>query len=156
MVATAIVCGSLVVLGVAALVAYMTARGIDTGPVVQLATSAAGGLVSLGTLTLQLVGRRTQTRTDRNTGLLASAVAGQLDEDGRPTGPPIAKVSRANKRRGELDQVDDAGAVPGEQTTWLPPVPPVARRPRHRMPASMEAGYGSGPDAAGEAENRAR
>lgn len=79
-VCTAIVCGSLVVLGVAAMVAYLAARGVDAQPVVQLAGIAVGACGSAGTLVLQLVGRKTVAKIERRTGLLAFDVADGLAE----------------------------------------------------------------------------
>lgn len=133
-VATGIVCASLTVLGVAALVALLAVRGIDPDPVVQLAGTAITAVGSTAAVVLQLVNRRTATRTDRNTGLLASAVAGQLDEHGRPSGPPILKVA----------PVRPAAVVDDEPTSWLPPVPPAAARPRHAYPAEWENSSGPG------------
>lgn len=118
-VVAAIVCGSLVVLGVAYLVAYLAARGVDPSPVVQLAGTAAGAVTGLGTLVLQLVTRKTATKTERWTGELATAVKAVRP---REPAPPVVE-----------DQADDEA-----MTSWLPPVPPPARQPRHRWPAEWE------------------
>jgi ABC-type phosphate transport system auxiliary subunit len=77
----------LVVLGVAGLVAYLAARGIDPAPVLDLTAKVATAAGSLGTLTLQLVSRRTVAKTERNTGLLTSAVW-ELS-DSLPSRPPV-------------------------------------------------------------------
>lgn len=151
-----IIAAALVVVAVAVLVAYMVARGIDPAPVVQLAGTAAAGVTSLGTLILQLVGRRSQTKTERAAGILA------------------AELSRTNSTAAPAAAELAAGAVPTEQHPFLiddrglPPVPPARRRrvvdqvdddvdswAAHRWPEHWPAN-GNGPDAAGEAENRAR
>lgn len=131
MVAVAVVCGSLVVLGVAALVAYLTARGVDPAPVLQLASTAAAAVGSLGTLVLQLVGRRTATKTEKWAGQLASAVTAVRRQDPAPVVDDVVPV----------DQVDD-DVVPA--TSWLPPVPPPARRGAHAWPTGWEEGGGPG------------
>lgn len=79
-VVTGVIAAAVVVLGVAGLVAYLSVRGVDAGPLVQLVTAVLAAVGSLATLGLQLVGRRTQTKVERTTGRLASAVADQLIE----------------------------------------------------------------------------
>lgn len=136
-VVTGIIVGGLVVVAVAGLVAYLTARGVDPSPVVQLATAAAATIGSLSTLALQLAGRRTAAATERNTSPLA------------PGGVPL-KLSPTNRGPTAAAASSRAVAVTDEQTTVLPAVPPAvpARQPRgaHRWPDEWEGrGNGSGP-----------
>lgn len=73
-----------VVLGVAVLVAYLAARGVDPAPVLDLTAKIATAAGSLGTLALQLVGRRTTAKVERNTGVLAAAVYDVADAMPKP------------------------------------------------------------------------
>jgi len=129
-----IVVVGLVVLGVAALVALMVQRGLDPSPVLTLASTTAAALGSIGSVVLQLYGRRSQTKTERHAGTTANLVDQLVAE--------LYAANRNDDRRG------DAGGpetVLGEQTrSGLPPVPPARPRPRHSWPA--EWANGSGPD----------
>lgn len=72
-----------VIVVVALSVAYLTARGIDPNPMIKLVSTVGAGLFSLGTFILQLVGRPTAAKTERNTGVLAahtSALVGTVNE----------------------------------------------------------------------------
>ena len=69
---------------VAGSVAYLTARGIDPDPMIKLVTTVGGALFSLGTFVLQLVNRPTAAKTERNTGVLASAVYEVADKMPQP------------------------------------------------------------------------
>lgn len=116
-VATAIVAGSVVVLGVAGLVAYLSVRGVDAGPLVQLATAVLAAIGSLGTLVLQLVTRRTQTKVERSTGKLAAAVADQLVEV-RPARLPEAATQPRGvyvPDTGRRHRAPDSATAPGRQ-----------------------------------------
>jgi protein-S-isoprenylcysteine O-methyltransferase Ste14 len=84
--AVLVLCGTVVVLAVLAAVTYLTARGFDPQPVVQLAGTLVAAVASLGTFLAQLVNRRTTAKVERNTGLLASGVADTLDELDRRVG----------------------------------------------------------------------
>lgn len=100
-----ILAGAVVVLAVLAAVTYLTARGYDPAPIVQLAGTLLAAAGALGTFLQGLFNRRTITKVERNNGQLASAVADVVDVISPP--PPRA-------------------AAP-------PPVPPSARR-RHAYP----------------------
>lgn len=140
-----IIAGALVVVIVAVLVAYMVARGIDPGPVVQLAGTAGTGLAALAGVVLQLVSRRSQTNTERAAGVLAAELS--RANNAGDAGAPRAGADPVPTEQQPL-YVDDRG---------LPPVPPPTRRRGvHRWPDDWPVN-GSGPDAAaGEARNRAR
>lgn len=70
----------IVVLGVLAAVTYLTARGFDAQPVVQLVASLVGAVGGLGAYVNTLVGRRTTTKVERNTGRLATGVGDVVAE----------------------------------------------------------------------------
>jgi hypothetical protein len=109
-VVTALLCGTLVVLSVAGCVTYLTARGIDPDPMLRLVAQVATGLGSLGTLVLQLVTRRTTSKVERNTGVLATAVYDVADALPRPV-PRHAHP--------ETTEVDMRGA-PGPRGSLVP------------------------------------
>jgi hypothetical protein len=67
-----ILAGTIVVLGVLAAITYLTARGFDPQPVVQLTGTLLGAAAALGTFVQQLYTRRSTTKTERNTGVLAA------------------------------------------------------------------------------------
>jgi hypothetical protein len=81
-----ILAGTVVCLGVLGAVTYLTARGFDPQPVVQLTGTLVAAVTSLGTFVVQLVTRRTTTKVERNTGQLANAVVDTLDELDRERG----------------------------------------------------------------------
>ena len=101
-------------------VAYLAARGIDPDPMLKLVTTLVGALAAVGTFVLQLVGRPTVAKVERNTGTLAAAYA---DLAVVATTPPPAPA--------ELGPADD-------YTSEAPrvPVPPLPDFPRHRRSAS--------------------
>jgi hypothetical protein len=79
----AIIVGGLIVAVVAASVAYLTAQGIDPSPMVKLVATAGTGLAALLNVALTIASRTTQTKTERNTGVLAgnaASVAGTVYE----------------------------------------------------------------------------
>lgn len=84
--AVLVLCGTVVVLAVLAAVTYLTARGFDPQPVVQLAGSLVAAVAAVGNVVLQLINRRTQAKVERNTGVLAANVADTLDELDRERG----------------------------------------------------------------------
>lgn len=75
-----VLAAAVVVLGVLASVTYVTVRGFDPQPVVQLAGTLVAAASALGTFVVQLISRRTVTKVERQTGRLASGVVGVLDE----------------------------------------------------------------------------
>ena len=100
-----LICATVVVLCVIGVVGYLTVRGYDPQPVVELVAQLVTAVGALGGLALQLVNRRTVTKVERNTGQAVNAV---LDVDDRV--------------------VELAAAVRAPQTTAIPPVrsrPPV-------------------------------
>ena len=99
----AIVMGTVVVLAIVGVVGYLTARGYDPAPIVTLTANLAAAVGALGSVLLQLIGRKTQTRIERQTGLLP------------------AKVDEVATKVEEALWVDVHG------TQQLPPVPPPVR-----------------------------
>lgn len=85
-VAVLILAGTVVVLGVLGAVTYVTVRGFDPQPVVQLAGTLVAAASALGTFVVQLVSRRGVAKVERQTGLLATGVGGVLDELDRTRG----------------------------------------------------------------------
>lgn len=81
-----ILVGGLVCLGVLGAITYLTARGFDPQPVVQLAGTLVAAAGSVGTFVVQLVFRRGQTKVEKQTGRLASATIDVLDELDRERG----------------------------------------------------------------------
>jgi len=71
----AILVAGVIVLAVSAGVVYLTAIGRDPGPILQLVTQLVAAVGAMGSLVLQLVGRKTAAKTERNTGVLATEVA---------------------------------------------------------------------------------
>lgn len=69
-----LVVGGAVVLAITAGVVFLAYAGRDPDPVLQLLTQVVAAVSALASLVLQLVGRRTATKTERNTGELTSAV----------------------------------------------------------------------------------
>jgi hypothetical protein len=83
-----LLCGSLVVLGIAGCVTYLAQRGIDPDPVLRLLAEVGAAVSGVGSLLLQLVNRRTTTKVERNTGVLAAAVYDVADALPRPAAAP--------------------------------------------------------------------
>jgi 4-amino-4-deoxy-L-arabinose transferase-like glycosyltransferase len=79
-VCTALLVGGIVVLAVVAAVTYLTARGYDPQPVVQLAGTAVAALAAVGTFVQNLATRRTTTKVERHTGVLAANVGVVVEE----------------------------------------------------------------------------
>jgi hypothetical protein len=69
-----LVMGTVAVLGIVGMVGYLTARGYDPAPVVTLVANLTAAAGALGSVLLQLIGRKTQTRIERHTGLLPAKV----------------------------------------------------------------------------------
>jgi hypothetical protein len=92
-----LVTAGVLVLATIASVTYLTDRGLDAEPMLKLVGVAMTAASSLGSLLLQLANRRTVTKTERNTGVLASAVHGvaeALDSAAPPPPPPTQLVAR--------------------------------------------------------------
>jgi hypothetical protein len=107
-----LVAGGLVALLIA-VVGYLTVRGYDPAPLLDLTAKIVTAVGSFGTLLLTLASRRTTTKVERNTGLLATevgAIADKVYEE--PAGVPPLITS----------QVRGAHAA---ATGKLPPVPPA-------------------------------
>jgi hypothetical protein len=74
-----VVAGLLIALVVAA-TAWLTSIGRDPEPLVRLVASLVAAAAGLGTFVLNLAGRRTATKTERNTGVGFGSVRAELDE----------------------------------------------------------------------------
>jgi ABC-type phosphate transport system auxiliary subunit len=70
----ALVMGTIAVLGIVGMVGYLTARGYDPAPIVTLTANLTAAAGALGSVVLQLVARKTQTRIEQHTGLLPAKV----------------------------------------------------------------------------------
>lgn len=79
-VCTALVVGGVLVLAVVASVTWLAAQGRDPDPMLRLVAQVVGAVGSMGTLLLQLTGRATTAKVERNTGQLTSAVVQVVDE----------------------------------------------------------------------------
>lgn len=102
-----LILGTLIVLGVIGAVTFLTARGFDPKPVVELVAQLVTAVGALGGLVLQLVNRRTVTKVERNTGQSTTVVADLVDA---------------------VDAVRETVAS-GRLTSTMPPVrPPVPGR----------------------------
>lgn len=94
-----VVIAFLVIVGILVLatigaVTYLTDRGLNAEPLLKLVGIAVTAASSVGSFVLQLVTRKTVTKTERNTGVMAGAVdalAGVLDT--RPM-PPTQVAAR--------------------------------------------------------------
>jgi divalent metal cation (Fe/Co/Zn/Cd) transporter len=76
------------ILATIAAVAWLTARGLNPEPMLKLVGVAVAALASLGNFALTLAQRRTATKVERNTGILANAVYDVADALPRVTAPP--------------------------------------------------------------------
>lgn len=85
----ALVVAGVIVLGVGAGVVYLSSIGRDPEPVLKLLAQVVTAAGALGTLLLQLAGRRTVAKVERNTGQLATELARQAPAaDPYPPPPP--------------------------------------------------------------------
>lgn len=121
-----IVVGGLVVAVVAGGVTYLAALGIDPDPMLKLTAQLVGAVGSLGTLVLQLVGRTTATKTERNAGITAGVVVDLVDA------LPAAAAAPSPSPR-YVDDLDDHEPAT-QQRTEIPPLPDYSRHHR-RSPA---------------------
>ena len=81
-----LVVAGLVVVAVFGAVTYMTVRGYDPAPVVDLVATLVAAVGSLGTLVATLTSRKTTTKVERNTGLQARELMNlndRLNDPGR-------------------------------------------------------------------------
>lgn len=101
---TGILTAGVVLVAVVAAVAWLTDRGLDPDPMLKLVAQVGSGLAGVLSLLLQLVNRRTVTKTERNTGVLASAVYDVADAMPKPVPrhayPETAEMSAAPGLRG--------------------------------------------------------
>ena len=99
----AILVAGLVACLVVARVTYLAPRGIDPDPMLQLTAQVATSVGVVGNLVLQLAGRSTAAKTERNTGVLASVVA-ETAPPAAPAPPPAPAYV--------VDLDDDPGTFP--------------------------------------------
>lgn len=105
-----VVAGGLVALLIV-VVGYLQARGVDPDPMIRLVGEIVTAVGALGTLLLQLVGRRTTTKVERNTGVLATEVAAVADAlyQEQPEQPHVVSAPReAPTRLGGIPPVPPA------------------------------------------------
>lgn len=101
-----LVCATVVVLGCAACVTYLTQRGVDPDPMLKLVGQIVAAVTGPASLVLQLANRRSVTKTERNTGVLANAVYDVADALPRPVArhaanpPTVAMTSAPPAPRG--------------------------------------------------------
>lgn len=115
-----ILSGALIVCGLGGAVTYLTARGIDAGPVVQLVGVLVTAVTAVGHFLLSLVGRTTSAKIERNTGQWAAAtgaIVDHLDTTGVTT-PPAEDTAPPLIGAGPLPPAGEpptafAGAAPG-------------------------------------------
>lgn len=78
-VVTLIVCVLLGLVSVVAAAAWLTSIGSDPGPMLEFVLQSIGGLTGSASLVLQLANRRTNTKTERNTGQQAAEIGALAD-----------------------------------------------------------------------------
>jgi hypothetical protein len=113
-----LVAGGLVALLIA-VVGYLTVRGYDPAPLLDLTAKIVTAVGSFGTLLLTLASRRTTTKVERNTGVQASELAVLKEEVGAIADKvyePVAPFITGQPR-----------GAHAAATGKLPPVPPTAR-----------------------------
>lgn len=123
----ALIVGGVVIGMVAASVTYLAAQGLDPDPMIRLVAQVATSVGALGTLILQLAGRATAAKTERNTGTLANVVADAI--------PPAVQAIK------HVDQDDAPWPPPLEEDTTehlRPAVPPLPAFPRHSRTRSSQ------------------
>jgi hypothetical protein len=81
---TGLLVAGLCVLATIAAVAWLTREGMDPQPLLQLVGTAIAALASAGGFVVQLLNRASVTKTERNTGVLATAVYDVADAMPRP------------------------------------------------------------------------
>ena len=117
-----ILTAGVVVAVVAAGVTYLAARGVDPDPMLRLVAEVAGACGLIGNLLLTLTQRTTVAKVERNTGVLAGAVA-DVAATPAPAAPEPARPAY-------VVDLDDDPATEYGQRVPVPAVPPV---PRHLL-----------------------
>lgn len=110
-IAALLVAGVLVAIVIGS-VAYLTARGIDPDPMLKLAATLVGAAGGVATFVLQLAQRAQNSKTERNTGLLA--------------GHAGALVNAVDELRATVPNLLPP-APPATSAAGLPPVPVATR-----------------------------
>lgn len=130
-----LIVAGLVTMTVAAGVTYLTARGIDPDPMLRLVAQVTTAVGSIGTLVLQLVGRSTVAKTERNTGVLAENVAAALST---PAPAPALPAYVDDEDLADEEPREYYGrlrqSAPPEETGEYPrvSVPPIPGYPQYR------------------------
>jgi hypothetical protein len=114
-----LVAGGLVALLIA-VVGYLTVRGYDPAPLLDLTAKIVTAVGSFGTLLLTLASRRTTTKVERNTGVQASELAELKTE----VGAIADKVYEEPAAPAPFITGQPRGAH-AAATGKLPPVPPA-------------------------------
>jgi hypothetical protein len=107
-----LVAGGLVALLIA-VVGYLTVRGYDPAPLLDLTAKIVTAVGSFGTLLLTLASRRTTTKVERNTGLIANELRDVADKVYEEPGAPAPLITSAPR------------GAHAAATGKLPPVPPA-------------------------------
>lgn len=112
-----IVAGTLVVLAVLAAVTYLTARGFDPEPIVQLTGTLVAAAAASGNFVLSLVKRKAEAKVERHVGVLGNGVVRALDEleaaRGRHAYPPVRDAAGDELEGLEEAERGTAPAGPG-------------------------------------------
>ncbi len=117
-----ILTAGLVVAVVAGGVTYLAARGVDPDPMLRLVAEVAGACGLIGNLLLTLTQRTTVAKVERNTGVLAGAVA---DVKAAPAPPPAPEPDYV------VDLDDDPATSQADYARI--PVPSLPKPPRHLL-----------------------
>lgn len=112
--------GAIVVLGLVLAVTYLTARGYDPQPVVQLAGTAVAALAAVGTFVQNLATRRTTTKVERNTGTLAAGVVQVVDQLEHERGRHAAPAADPPPPALEEPEEDLVVPIPGRVSATQP------------------------------------
>lgn len=122
----AILVAGLVACVVAGGVTYLAARGVDPDPMLQLTAQVVTSLGVVGNVVLQLAGRSTAAKTERNTGQLVGVVADVAEVAAAPAPlPPPAPAPYV------VDLEDYPPGTEQQRTPSPPPPPPPARHHAH-------------------------
>lgn len=97
-------------------VAWLTARGVDPDPMLRTVGALVTGAGTLATLVVTLASRQTVAKTERNTGVLATAVTEVSAAMPRPpAAPPPLAAAPAPRRRHAYPDTGAAPAVSGSE-----------------------------------------
>ena len=135
---TALLVAGLIVSSIVGSIAYLTARGIDPSPLLKLAATLVGALGGVGTFVLQLAQRAQNSKTERNTGVLAGVVdelAATVPAAAAPaplTQPAPYNVPAARHYSPDVDEhlADDDADSTRVAVPAIPPLPQSLRRRR--------------------------